>query len=104
MHRWITALGLLANLVGMPDPAAAQDCIQDEYGRVICGRRLSPYYYQERRPYYGPRYYEPAPQPYVGGGYSTEGYSPPSPRWRTFNGCPPRYTVQDGLCKPYSGR
>ena len=22
---------------------------------------------------------------------------------RTFNGCPPRYTVQDGECKPYRG-
>jgi hypothetical protein len=21
----------------------------------------------------------------------------------TYNGCPPRYTVQDGVCKPYRG-
>jgi hypothetical protein len=21
----------------------------------------------------------------------------------TFNGCPPRYTIQDGVCKPYRG-
>ena len=24
--------------------------------------------------------------------------------YRTWNGCPPHYTVQDGVCKPYTGR
>jgi Ni/Co efflux regulator RcnB len=24
--------------------------------------------------------------------------------YRTWNGCPPNYTVQDGVCKPYTGR
>ena len=24
-------------------------------------------------------------------------------RYRTRNGCPPHYTVQDGVCKPYRG-
>jgi hypothetical protein len=23
--------------------------------------------------------------------------------YRTWNGCPPRYTIQDGECKPYRG-
>lgn len=23
--------------------------------------------------------------------------------WRTWNGCPPNYTIQDGVCKPYLG-
>jgi hypothetical protein len=23
--------------------------------------------------------------------------------WNTWNGCPPNYTVQDGVCKPYRG-
>lgn len=23
--------------------------------------------------------------------------------WPTWNGCPPYYTVQDGVCKPYRG-
>ena len=23
--------------------------------------------------------------------------------WNTWNGCPPRYTIQDGVCKPYRG-
>ena len=31
-------------------------------------------------------------------------YSPPDPRFKTFNNCPQNYTVQDGLCKPYTGR
>ena len=30
-------------------------------------------------------------------------YYPPNPKWHTSNGCPPHYTVQDGLCKPYRG-
>jgi hypothetical protein len=42
------------------------------------------------RHYGGPRYYDYAPGP-AGGG------------WDTFNGCPPNYTVQDGVCKPYRG-
>ena len=25
------------------------------------------------------------------------------PRYNTWNGCPPRYTIQDGVCKPYRG-
>jgi hypothetical protein len=31
-------------------------------------------------------------------------YSPPSPAFTTWNNCPPNFTVQDGLCKPYRGR
>ena len=23
--------------------------------------------------------------------------------WNTWNGCPPNYTIQDGVCKPYRG-
>jgi hypothetical protein len=23
--------------------------------------------------------------------------------WRTWNGCPPHYTIQGGVCKPYRG-
>jgi hypothetical protein len=30
--------------------------------------------------------------------------SRPDPTFKTINNCPPNYTVQDGLCKPYSGR
>ena len=31
-------------------------------------------------------------------------YSPPNPAFKTWNNCPPKFTVQDGLCKPYTGR
>lgn len=37
-----------------------------------------------------PRYYDYYRGP-VGGG------------WYTYNGCPPHYTIQDGVCKPYRG-
>jgi hypothetical protein len=49
---------------------------------------------------YGP---PPGPGPYYreyrggGGGYYRPG------RFRTWNGCQPGWTVQDGLCKPYRG-
>lgn len=38
-------------------------------------------------------YYAPPPAPYYGyrGGYNT------------WNGCPPNFTIQDGVCKPYRG-
>ena len=41
--------------------------------------------------------------PVLGGGDEAQ-YSPPNPAFRTWNNCPPLYTVQDGLCKPYKGR
>lgn len=43
--------------------------------------------------------YDHGPQFYGNG----SGYQPPSARWHTWNGCPPNFTVQDGLCKPYQG-
>jgi hypothetical protein len=60
-------------------------------------------YYRER--YYSePRHYGP-PRVYGERRYhrSEEGYASPAPRWRTWNGCPPNFTVQDGVCKPYRG-
>jgi hypothetical protein len=53
------------------------------------------YYYRPfppQPPPYG--YYAPPPLPRYG-------YYPQ--RWHTWNGCPPYYTVQDGVCKPYRG-
>lgn len=37
-------------------------------------------------------------------GYRGDRYYREQPRYRTRNGCPPGYTVQDGVCKPYTGR
>jgi hypothetical protein len=39
----------------------------------------------------------------LGGRRDERRYSPPNPAFKTFNNCPPTYTVQDGLCKPYTG-
>ena len=30
-------------------------------------------------------------------------YPPPGYGYRTWNGCPPNWTVQGGVCKPYQG-
>src|SRR5262249_31794256 len=57
-------------------------------------------------PYYGPSsYYAPPPPPayYGGGGYAREATDYRPGRFRTWNGCQPGWTVQDGLCKPYRG-
>jgi hypothetical protein len=62
-----------------------------------------------RTPHYSeppPRYYEP-PGPQLRldlGGRDEARYSPPNPAFKTWNNCPPNFTVQDGLCKPYTGR
>ena len=45
---------------------------------------------------YGGRYYGER-RSFGGGGYYRPG------RFRTWNGCQPGWTVQDGLCKPYRG-
>jgi hypothetical protein len=44
--------------------------------------------------------YYPPPPPYGYGYGSGYGYGP---GWRTWNGCPPGYTVQGGNCAPYRG-
>ena len=82
-----------------------------------CGRGM---YYNGRRcvPQDGPGYGAPYQRDYGppvdrgpqlrldfgGRGGGDARYSPPNPRFRTFNNCPQGYTVQDGLCKPYTGR
>jgi hypothetical protein len=70
--------------------------------------------------YYPPPGYGPPPPPYGYGygrptwngcppGYTVQGgvcqpyRGPIGGGWRTWNGCPPRYTVQGGECKPYRG-
>jgi hypothetical protein len=54
------------------------------------------------------RYDRPHDQPSYSaniGGFGNEArYNPPNPKWHTPNGCAPHFTVQDGLCKPYTGR
>ncbi|MET0278143.1 MAG: hypothetical protein ABW198_07410 [Pseudorhodoplanes sp.] len=45
-------------------------------------------------------HYAPPPPPYYGGGYYA-----PRPGYRPYrrNPCPPYWTVQGGVCKPYRG-
>lgn len=86
MRRFLTALILLAGCVGAADMASAQYYYDRGYYPPPPPRA----YYRDR--YYGEeRYYRPPPQ---------RRYGP----YRTWNGCPPGWTVQDGTCKPYSGR
>jgi hypothetical protein len=75
----------------------------------------APGYYQPPPPppagYYQPPpigYYEPpverGPQLRFDPDDDEARYSPPNPAFKTWNNCPPNFTVQDGLCKPYTGR
>lgn len=85
------ALLVLASvsLMGMPSVASAQ-----WYG--------GGYYYDDDPPprhhrrHYRERYDDDR---YYRGRHYRE-----QPRYRTWNGCPHGYTVQDGVCKPYTGR
>jgi hypothetical protein len=67
------------------------------FGALIAGSTApgqAQYYYPYPPP--PPRYYYPPPPP------PPYGYYPR--RWGgTYNGCPPHYTIQDGVCKPYRG-
>jgi hypothetical protein len=104
MRRLIAVLSVAGCIVGVADTARAQTCIQDEYGRVTCGQRIRP----QRAP---PGYYQDGPD--YERGYR---YSPRVNRYGedgskdcyTYRGrricCPHQWTVQDGVCKPYSGR
>jgi hypothetical protein len=75
----IAILGVAA-FAAMTGEAAARDG---------CGNGF--YYNGYRCAPIAPRYYAPPPRAYEQRGY------------RTFNGCPPGYTVQGGACKPYRG-
>jgi hypothetical protein len=118
----ITALcvGVAAFTVVSTVAEAADGCGRGWYYN---GRRCVPMDepgYGYRGDYGPPRYrddYGPAPYrrddygPPVGPGLTIDlggrrdqpRYSPPNPAFKTWNNCPPTYTVQDGLCKPYTG-
>lgn len=100
MSKFLSVLAALA-LFGMAGAASAQRIILDfgansGYGPPPPGYGYSPGY-GPPPPGYGP------PGPYYRS-YSGEGrgYYRPG-RFRTWNGCQPGWTVQDGLCKPYRG-
>ena len=88
----LTALALTAGaIVSVAGPSSAQGIYLD------LGPNPGP------RPYYRDYYDEPRyryREQY--GDRGERGYYRPG-RFRTFNGCQPGWTVQDGLCKPYRG-
>ena len=89
----VLALGLVGGMaVNSPLPTKAQEIIFSGPG-VGVEIVTRPYYYRHHR--YN-RYYGGEP-------YAYQYYRRPYGRWHTYNGCPPRYTVQDGVCKPYRG-
>ena len=104
MSKFSSVLAALA-LFGMADVASAQRIILDfgpnpGYGPPPPSYGYGPGY-GPPPPGYGPGYGPPGPyyRSYGGGG---GGYYRPG-RFRTWNGCQPGWTVQDGLCKPYRG-
>ena len=95
MRKTIIALGLLAGIAGTADVASAQ-YYEDGYRP-----RYRERYYDGPPRYYAPRYRRAAcPANLVPDNY---GRCVP---WRPTRGseCLPGYTVQDGRCKPYTGR
>ena len=89
----IAALGVIATAAD-----AADGCGR---GMFYNGRRCVP---MDDGPGYGSRDRGPVVQFNLGGGRDDARYSAPNPKNRTFNNCPQGYTVQDGRCKPYTGR
>jgi hypothetical protein len=118
MQRFVAAL-IFCSLISFAGPADAQTCIRDQYGRVVCGERLSPY----TAPQYdddAPRYYDPprhyGSPGYYGGDFVTRWQDCPAPGmvptgrggcrpWRPAPGseCPPGMTLQGGRCQAYRG-
>jgi hypothetical protein len=106
MRRILTALGLLGVLVASAAPASAQ-----YYGPAYGGYGPDPHYrgYDRayRRAYGEGEYY--APRPYRRGAYGPRTYAGGdlTPQFDPRNGgffcADPRFTVQDGICKPYRG-
>ncbi len=98
MRRIAITLVALTTMAILNDVAAAADgCGR---GRFWNGYRCAP---MEMR-YYGPRPdYGPPP-----GYYDHEGGNRRGPDCYNYHGrricCPRRWTVQDGVCKPYTGR
>ena len=98
-HLSIVTVALIATAIFSPSPASARACVQDGYGRVVCGPVVALY----RGRYYD-RYYQGPAWPV--------GYCPPGTvagnyaciPWRAPLGseCPPNMWLVDGFCRPYS--
>ena len=97
----IAALALVATAMADPSPVSAQACVQDEYGRVVCGLVADPYPNGWSYDQYGhPGWlYGFCPPGTVAGNYACI-------PWRAYIGskCPPNMTLRDGFCRRYSDR
>ena len=86
MRKLLLACGLLTAIPFAPHSAEARTCVQDRYGRIVCGRAIRPYYPPRYYGYYDYRprgYYYARPGTVVGGGPAV--------------GCPPgKIRVMDG--------
>ena len=99
-HLSVGTVALIATVICSPSPASAQACVQDEYGRVVCGPLVAPYP--------GGRIYDR----YGLDGASPIGFCPPGTvagnyaciPWRLPLGteCPVNRWLVDGACRPYS--
>jgi peptidoglycan/xylan/chitin deacetylase (PgdA/CDA1 family) len=99
-HLSIVTVALVAIAIDSPSPASAHACIQDQYGRVVCGPVVARYPGGR----YDDRYDQYAASPI--------GYCPPGTvagnfaciPWRAPLGteCPPNRWLVDGFCRPYS--
>ena len=84
------ALGFVAaTAISAPGPAKAQGVYLSGPGVDVQVGDPDWRYRHHRRHYRDYRY--------DGGAYAY------APGYRTWNGCPPHYTIQDGRCKPYRG-
>ena len=87
------ALGFIGALtIGSPIPAGAQII---QFGGPGIGIEIITRPNYHRHPRYD-RYYDGQP-------YAYQYNRGPDGRYRTYNGCAPGYTIQDGVCKPYRG-
>ncbi len=85
----VLALGFVgAMAVSAPGPAKAQGVYFSGPGVDV--QVGDPYWRHRRHHHRYYRYYDGGPYAYA-------------PGYRTWNGCPPYYTIQDGVCKPYRG-
>jgi hypothetical protein len=89
----LLALGFIgAMAIGSPVPTTAQII---QFGGPGVGIEIIIRPDNQRHPRFD-RYYGGQP-------YASQYYRTPYGRYRTWNGCPPNYTIQDGQCKPYRG-
>jgi hypothetical protein len=99
-HIFLTLVIITASMTSLAGSNAADGCGYDQFGRFRCAPGAQP-----GVPYFGNKN--------IYGGYSSYGHYAEGPRYyrrgdydRGYNRrtrCPPNYTIQDGVCKPYRG-